>query len=221
MLNLNKNWMHLSVFDLDYTLTTCNCSLAFCRYLIRQNMLSYNHLFYAVYSYFRYYILEKNLLELHRAIFLQALSGRQLSLLEQAADLFVEEYFNQLLYLPSVAHLKLAQHLGHYTLLLSNSPDFLVKKFALKLGFHAWKATDYAIDSEGKLSAVGFVLAGEQKAFYMLELAQKLCVDHKNITAYSDSHLDLPFLEAAGTAISVNPDRVLKKVAGKNGWTVL
>ncbi|MGL4539376.1 MAG: HAD family hydrolase [Candidatus Rhabdochlamydia sp.] len=221
MLNLNKTWVHLSVFDLDYTLTTCNCSLAFCRYLIRQNMLGYGHLFYAFCSYFRYYILEKNLLELHRAVFFQTLSGRQLSLLEQAADLFVEECFNQVLYLPSIAHLKLAQHLGHYTLLLSNSPNFLVKKFALKLGFHGWKATDYAIDAEGKLSAVGFVLAGKQKAFYMLDVAEKLSVDNKNITAYSDSHLDLPFLEAAGTAIGVNPDRVLRRIAGKNGWAIL
>lgn len=213
--------MHLSVFDLDYTLTTCNCSLAFCRYLIGKNILSYSHLFCAFCSYLRYYILEKNLLELHRAVFFHTLSGRELSILEQAAGQFVDEYFNQLLYLPSVAHLKRAQHLGHYTLLLSNSPNFLVKKFALKLGFHAWKATDYAIDAEGKLSAVGFVLAGKQKAFYMLDVAQKLSVDYKNITAYSDSHLDLPFLEAAGTAIGVNPDRVLRKIADQNGWDIL
>lgn len=221
MLNLNRTWIHLSVFDLDYTLTTCNCSLAFCRYLIGQNILGYGHLFYAICAYFRYYILEKNLLALHQAVFFQTLSGRQLSMLEHAADQFIDEYFNQVLYLPSIARLKRAQHLGHYTLLLSNSPNFLVKKFALKLGFHSWKATDYTIDAEGKLSAVRFVLAGKQKAFYMLDMAQKLCVDYKNITAYSDSHLDLPFLEAAGTAIGVNPDRVLRRIAGQNGWAIL
>jgi HAD superfamily hydrolase (TIGR01490 family) len=40
-------------------------------------------------------------------------------------------------------------------------------------------------------------------------------------TAYSDSHTDLPFLEAVGNPICVNPDRALRRIAAERGWPVL
>jgi phosphoserine phosphatase len=40
-------------------------------------------------------------------------------------------------------------------------------------------------------------------------------------TAYSDSHTDLPFLEAVGKPVAVNPDRALRKIARQRGWPVM
>ena len=40
-------------------------------------------------------------------------------------------------------------------------------------------------------------------------------------TAYSDSHTDLPFLEAVGHPVAVNPDRELRRIAAERGWPVL
>lgn len=40
-------------------------------------------------------------------------------------------------------------------------------------------------------------------------------------TAYSDSHTDLPFLEAVGNPVAVNPDRALRRIAAERGWPVL
>ena len=40
-------------------------------------------------------------------------------------------------------------------------------------------------------------------------------------TAYSDSHTDLPFLEAVGHPVAVNPDRELRRIAADRGWPVL
>jgi HAD superfamily hydrolase (TIGR01490 family) len=40
-------------------------------------------------------------------------------------------------------------------------------------------------------------------------------------TAYSDSHTDLPFLEAVGHPVAVNPDRALRKIAAARNWPVL
>jgi HAD superfamily hydrolase (TIGR01490 family) len=39
-------------------------------------------------------------------------------------------------------------------------------------------------------------------------------------TAYSDSHTDLPFLEAVGNPVAVNPDRKLRRIATKRGWPI-
>jgi HAD superfamily hydrolase (TIGR01490 family) len=40
-------------------------------------------------------------------------------------------------------------------------------------------------------------------------------------TAYSDSHTDLPFLEAVGHPVAVNPDRALRRIAAARDWPVL
>jgi HAD superfamily hydrolase (TIGR01490 family) len=39
-------------------------------------------------------------------------------------------------------------------------------------------------------------------------------------TAYSDSHTDLPFLEAVGHPVAVNPDRKLRRIATARGWPI-
>jgi len=38
--------------------------------------------------------------------------------------------------------------------------------------------------------------------------------------AYSDSHTDLPLLEAVGNPVAVNPDRELRKVAEEREWPI-
>jgi len=62
---------------------------------------------------------------------------------------------------------------------------------------------------------------GEGKAAAVRELAEREGIDLEASTAYSDSHTDLPFLEAVGHPVVVNPDRELSKIAAERGWPVL
>lgn len=62
---------------------------------------------------------------------------------------------------------------------------------------------------------------GEGKAAAIRELAEREELDLAASTAYSDSHTDLPFLEAVGNPIAVNPDRELRRIAVERGWPVL
>jgi HAD superfamily hydrolase (TIGR01490 family) len=62
---------------------------------------------------------------------------------------------------------------------------------------------------------------GEGKAAAVRELAEREGLDLATSTAYSDSHTDLPFLEAVGRPVAVNPDRELRKLAGARGWPIL
>lgn len=63
-------------------------------------------------------------------------------------------------------------------------------------------------------------LLGHGKADALGEFASERGLDLTGSTAYSDSHSDLPFLEAVGTPVAVNPDRELRRVAGERGWAV-
>ena len=62
---------------------------------------------------------------------------------------------------------------------------------------------------------------GDGKAAAVRELATQEGFDLEASTAYSDSHTDLPFLEAVGNPVVVNPDRELRRIAAERGWPVL
>ena len=55
----------------------------------------------------------------------------------------------------------------------------------------------------------------------MRELAAAEGIDLGASWAYSDSYSDLPFLEAVGNPVAVNPDRGLRRIAAERGWPVL
>ena len=63
-------------------------------------------------------------------------------------------------------------------------------------------------------------LLGQGKADAVLELAESEQLDLPASVAYSDSHTDIPFLEAVGSAVAVNPDRRLGRIAADRGWPV-
>ena len=54
---------------------------------------------------------------------------------------------------------------------------------------------------------------GEGKAQAVRELAAAEGLDLAASTAYSDSYSDVPFLEAVGHPVAVNPDRRLRRIA--------
>jgi HAD superfamily hydrolase (TIGR01490 family) len=64
-------------------------------------------------------------------------------------------------------------------------------------------------------------LHGVAKAGAVEELAGREGLDLGASTAYSDSHSDVPFLEAVGKPVAVNPDRQLRRLAAERGWPVL
>ncbi len=214
-------WSRLSVFDLDHTLVKGNCSFSFCRYLVSKNVLPRLCMLYAVFCYIRHCLFGLSLEKLHHNVFRFLLRGMSLPLIEQHVESFVTHYLEKAINTSTLLRLRLAQHLGDYTLILSNAPSFLVSAFARCLDVDEWRATRYAVDGEEKLCHIDFILQGQEKADYVKEVVSRLDIEKKDVTAYSDSYLDLPFLLTAGTPIVVNPDRKLRKFSENNQWTVL
>jgi len=64
-------------------------------------------------------------------------------------------------------------------------------------------------------------LDGRAKADVVSGLAAEQGIDLDESTAYSDSASDVPFLEAVGHAVAVNPDRKLRGIAAERSWRVL
>lgn len=174
-------------------------------------------------TYSRHRWLGMSIHDLHHQIFDSLFKGRTLSLIELYAAQFVRESLKGMIYLPAIKRLKEAQSRGDYVLILSSSPDFLVREIAHALGVNHWKATKYEANNEGerKLMAISHVMEGLDKADVLINLSRDLELPHSAITVYSDSYLDLPILKMAGRAIAVKPDSRLKTICLQNGWEIL
>jgi phosphoserine phosphatase len=97
----------------------------------------------------------------------------------------------------------------------------LVGPIANALGIHEWHSSHYAVDHENRFSHISRIVQAEEKIAYLKQVAERLKIAPENATAYSDSILDLAFLQSAGKAIAVNPDRRLKKTAIEYGWEII
>ena len=153
--------------------------------------------------------------------FRSLLQGKPLYRIEVEVEPFLDRYLARHLSARACDVLKKGQRAGDYTLILSNSPSFLVQAIAQRLGVDGYKATEYLVDSEGRLCDIAHVMQGRDKAFCAQETAEMLAIPRQNIEAYSDSILDEPLLSIAGLAIAVNPDRKLRHLCQIRSWHIL
>lgn len=210
----------LSFFDLDRTLVKVNISFAFGKYLFQKGEISFCKMFYCLMQYARHKYFGLSLYSLQEKIFKAYFCGLSVSKIKHNADCFLEKNFSSFIFMPVWKEMQSAMQDGHHVTILSSSPDFLVEPIAKRLGIN-WQATCYLKDSFGRFSVLKNVLDGTAKASFVEQMAESQFVDRKDISAYSDSYLDLPFLQSAGCPCGVNPDRKLLKECLKNNWKIL
>jgi phosphoserine phosphatase len=110
---------------------------------------------------------------------------------------------------------------GRDVVLVSSSGVELVEPIGQLLGVDRVIGTRMSIADGRYTGEVEFYAFGETKAAAARELAAREGYDLAGSFAYSDSHTDLPLLEAVGNAVAVNPDRALRRAALERGWPVL
>lgn len=211
----------LSVFDLDHTLLKVNSSFKFGQYLYQKNVISTSEIFFSLLHYTRHKWLGLSIIDVHQKIFQQIFKGKSKREIERHTQDFIHAYLEEMFYKPALQKLLDAQIQGHYIVLLSSSPDFLVHPIAHQLNISDCQATKYTCDEQENFCSVSRVIDGFNKAEYVQLLAQKFQIPTTSITVYSDSYLDLPVLKMAGKAIGVVPDRHLRRVCIKHGWEII
>ena len=110
---------------------------------------------------------------------------------------------------------------GEPVYIVSATLQEIVDAIAEDLGFDGALGTISEVkDGHYTGRAVRSLHAGA-KAEVVRELARREGFDLAECTAYSDSHTDLPFLEAVGHPVAVNPDRALRRIAAERSWPML
>ncbi|WP_438940815.1 HAD family hydrolase [Corynebacterium freneyi] len=110
---------------------------------------------------------------------------------------------------------------GQEVWLVTAAPVQLAQVIAKRLGLTGALGTVAEVKDgmfTGRL--VGDILHGPGKKHAVAALAASSGLDLSRCAAYSDSANDVPMLSMVGSAVAVNPDRRLRRIAEERGWAV-
>lgn len=189
------------------------------RFLYKRGVLSLSDLFFCVRTYLYCLIRHRPLNDLHSRVFERLFHGKPLEQFASHVADFISMRLSKMLYTPALLELQKWKQKGARLVLLSGSPDFLVKPIARALGLREAHGSEYNVDGQGCLVGLKRLLDGQWKAdFLKAEASRSKAVQS---IAYSDHILDLPLLEFVKLPIVVNPERRLRKLARRRGWKIL
>jgi HAD superfamily hydrolase (TIGR01490 family) len=129
----------------------------------------------------------------------------------------MERVLKPLVYSESLDLVELHRSRGEPVYIVSATLQEIVQVIADDLNFDGALGTLCEVVDGKYTGRATRPLHAENKARCIKELGYDLAAS----TAYSDSHTDLPFLEAVGHPVAVNPDRKLRRIASERGWPVL
>jgi HAD superfamily hydrolase (TIGR01490 family) len=210
-------------FDLDRTLIRRSSALALAGSFRERGMISRRELARAAYW---------QLLFVARGADEQAIRGvaeRGLRVLhgfrpDEVQDLVasaMERVLKPLVYAEPLALVEQHRERGERVYIVSAALQEIVDALAAELGFDGALGTICEVEDGVYTGRSLRVLHGEAKADAVRELAVREDLDLAASTAYSDSDSDVPFLEAVGRPVVVNPDRSLRAAAAERGWPIL
>jgi HAD superfamily hydrolase (TIGR01490 family) len=129
----------------------------------------------------------------------------------------METVLRPLVYAQSLDLVERHRRRGERVYIVSATLQEIVQAIADDLGFDGALGTVCEVVDGAYTGTALRALHAEAKA----ECIRTLDHDLAASTAYSDSHTDLPFLEAVGHPVAVNPDRALRKIAAARDWPIL
>ncbi|MDP9494513.1 MAG: HAD-IB family hydrolase [Actinomycetota bacterium] len=210
-------------FDLDKTIIAKSSTLAFTKPLYRAGFLSKRALAKAAIAQAYYQSFGADHAQLERvkdelAAMTKGWSRQEVVLLVEET---VDEVVAPMAYAEALALIDSHRRAGRKVVVISASPEEIVRPLCRYLGIDDVIATTSAIDEDGRYTGTIELYAyGPAKAEAMIEMARSDGIDLVASFAYSDSVTDLPMLEAVGHPVVVNPDPELEAIAMERGWEV-
>ena len=213
----------VAFFDLDKTIIAKSSTLAFTRPMFRAGLLSGTTLAKAgiAQTYYQAFGADHQQLERMRDELSAMTRGWDRAEIEALVTETVDQVVAPLVYAEALAIIEEHRGQGRRVVVISASPEEIVRPLCRYLGIDDIIATRSAVDEDGKYTGeIELYAYGEGKAEAMRAMAEDEGIDLNASYAYSDSMTDLPMLETVGHPVVVNPDTALAAVAAERGWEV-
>jgi len=213
----------VAFFDLDKTIIAKSSTLAFTRPMFKAGLLSGSTLAKAgiAQAYYQAFGADHDQLERIKDELSQMTKGWDRAEIEALVTETVDEVVTPLVYAEALAVMEDHRGAGRRVVVISASPEEIVRPLCRHLGIDDVIATRSAVDEEGRYTGdLELYAYGPGKAAAMRAMADEEGIDLESSYAYSDSVTDLPMLEAVGHPIAVNPDAELRAIALERGWPI-
>lgn len=203
------------VFDLDVTLTRHDTFLPFVigylRYQRKRRSLALWRLPVSLLKFWRWGDRSWVKTQVLRAF----LGGQRRHRIEAWAERFVGELMQDAMREQGVAQLRQHQRDGDRVVLASASFDIYVERLAARLGIAEVLATRVAWDARDRLVGMDGENCRDDEKLRRVKALLGQPDNGDGVTAYSDSHADLPLLSWAENGVAVCPSkRLFHQVAG-------
>lgn len=212
----------LAIFDLDNTLLAGDSDHAWGDFLIERRVVDGKHYKATNDQFYRDYTAGRLDIRAYLEFALKVLSEHP----KQRLDVWHEEFMSEVIepmILPKAEAL-IAQHrkVGDYLLIITATNDFVTRPIAERLGVDALIATTAElVDGRytGRVAGTPCYRGGkvERLNAWLQQTGHTL----ERSTFYSDSHNDIPLLEAVDYAIAVDPDEELRRIARERHWRII
>lgn len=210
-------------FDLDKTVIAKSSTLAFSKPFYKAGLLNKRTLVKAGIAQAVYMMVgaDHDQLEKVRTQLMNLTRGWDATQIRELVRETVDEVVAPLVFAEALAIMDEHRREGRRVVIISASPDEVVKPLARYLGVDHVIATRSRVDDEGRYTGdIEFYAYGPGKADAIFELAEDWELDLGLCYAYSDSATDIPMMEAVGYPVAVNPDKELREAAEENGWPI-
>ncbi len=211
-------------FDLDKTVIAKSSTLAFSRPFYKAGLLNKRTLLKAGVAQAVYMMVgaDHDQLEKVRGQLMHLTRGWDAGQIRQLVRETVDEVVAPLVFAEALAIIDEHRREGRRVVIISASPDEVVKPLARYLGADHVIATRSQVDEQGRYTGeIDFYAYGPGKAQAITDLAAEWNLDLSLCYAYSDSFTDLPMMEAVGHPVAVNPDKELREAAEERGWPIM
>lgn len=150
-----------------------------------------------------------------------AYRGLAESVLEEVGEEVFVKHLARRIYPESRALVEAHQKAGHTVAIISSATRYQVAPFARDLEIEHVMTTELEVkDGVFTGEVVHPTCYGEGKAVAARLVAERAGIDLEESYFYTDSHEDLPLLEAVGRPRPLNPNRQLAQIAKERHWPV-
>lgn len=210
-------------FDLDKTIIAKSSTLAFTRPMFKAGLLSGSMLAKAgiAQAYYQAFGADHSQMERAKEELSSLTAGWSQEEVVSVVQETVDEVVSPLVFAEALAIMDEHRRAGRRVVVVSASPEEIVRPLCRYLGIDDVIATRSEVDAEGRYTGeIELYAYGPGKADAIRSLAEELDIDLGESYAYSDSITDLPMLELVGHPVAVNPDSGLAAIAEERGWEV-
>ncbi len=210
-----------AVFDVDDSLLDGNAGTIFTWYLYSERVMRpemRSRIPRIIYEYARHRLTEQDMVEVGS----RCQQGLRADDIKAHAHACFERHLRKRI--TSGALRMLRKHLlsGHFVLIASGSPQYIVDEIGRHLRVHAAIGTRTRIvDGRATDQLVPPVVFKEGKRAAVEAIADRYDLDLSRSFLYSDSAADVPLFEAIGNPVVVNPKPPFRPVAEKRGWEIV